>query len=33
MTGQPVEIQADVSAGVPGLSFTGLADTSVVRVA
>jgi magnesium chelatase family protein len=29
--GQAVEIQADVAAGVPGLSFTGLADTSVVE--
>lgn len=29
--GQTVEIQADVAAGVPGLSFTGLADTSVVE--
>ena len=31
VTGAPVEIQADVSSGVPGLSFTGLADTSVVE--
>lgn len=29
--GAVVEIQADLSAGLPGLSFTGLADTSVVE--
>jgi magnesium chelatase family protein len=31
ISGQPVEVQADVSSGVPGLSYTGLADTSVVE--
>jgi magnesium chelatase family protein len=31
VSGQVVEIEADVSGGVPGLSFTGLADTSVVE--
>jgi magnesium chelatase family protein len=31
VAGQLVEIQADVSSGVPGLSYTGLADTSVVE--
>ena len=29
--GQVVEIEADLSAGLPGLSFTGLADVSVVE--
>lgn len=29
--GQLVEIESDISAGLPGLSFTGLADTSVVE--
>jgi magnesium chelatase family protein len=29
--GQLVEIEADLSSGLPGLSFTGLADTSVVE--
>jgi magnesium chelatase family protein len=29
--GQVVEIESDLSAGLPGLSFTGLADTSVVE--
>lgn len=31
VAGQLVEVQADVSNGVPALSFTGLADTSVVE--
>jgi magnesium chelatase family protein len=31
VTGQVVEIEADLSTGLPGLSFTGLADTSVVE--
>lgn len=31
VSGQLVEIQADVCAGVPGLSYTGLADPSVVE--
>ncbi len=29
--GQLVEVQCDISAGLPGLSFTGMADTSVVE--
>jgi magnesium chelatase family protein len=29
--GQVVEVQADLTSGLPGLSFTGLADTSVVE--
>lgn len=29
--GRPVEVQCDVSAGLPGLSFTGRADPSVVE--
>ncbi|MDT4894126.1 MAG: magnesium chelatase family protein [Pseudonocardiales bacterium] len=29
--GQVVEVEADISAGLPGLAFTGLADTSVVE--
>jgi len=29
--GQLVEVQADISQGLPGLSFTGLPDTSVVE--
>jgi magnesium chelatase family protein len=29
--GQLVEVQADLSPGLPGLSFTGMADTSVVE--
>jgi magnesium chelatase family protein len=29
--GQVVEVECDISAGLPGLSFTGLADTSVVE--
>lgn len=28
---QLVEIEADLSQGLPGMSFTGLADTSVVE--
>ncbi|MEP6599788.1 MAG: YifB family Mg chelatase-like AAA ATPase [Actinomycetota bacterium] len=31
VTGQLVEVEADLSAGLPGLSFTGLADVSVVE--
>ena len=31
VSGQVVEIESDISAGLPGLSFTGLADTSVVE--
>ena len=31
IAGQLVDIEADVSAGVPGLFFTGLADTAVVE--
>src|SRR6476660_8371170 len=31
LTGQIVEVQADLSAGLPGLTFTGLPDTSVVE--
>ncbi len=31
VSGQVVEIECDISAGLPGLSFTGLADTSVVE--
>jgi magnesium chelatase family protein len=31
VTGQVVEIEADLSAGLPGLTFTGLADVSVVE--
>jgi len=31
LTGQIVEVQADLSAGLPGLTFTGLRDTSVVE--
>jgi magnesium chelatase family protein len=31
VSGHLVEVEADISAGVPGLSFTGLADTSVVE--
>ena len=31
VAGQVVEVQADISQGLPGLSFTGLADTSVVE--
>jgi len=29
--GTRIEVQCDISAGLPGLSFTGLADTSVVE--
>ena len=29
--GQVVEVEADLSAGLPGLTFTGLADISVVE--
>jgi len=31
VAGQLVEIEADVSAGIPGLSFTGLPDKSVLE--
>ncbi|WP_375489516.1 YifB family Mg chelatase-like AAA ATPase [uncultured Jatrophihabitans sp.] len=31
VTGQLVEVECDISAGLPGLSFTGRADTSVVE--
>ena len=31
VTANLVEVQADISAGLPGLSFTGLADTTVVE--
>ena len=31
VTGQLVEVEADLSAGLPGLTFTGLADVSVVE--
>ncbi|MFN2518488.1 MAG: YifB family Mg chelatase-like AAA ATPase [Jatrophihabitantaceae bacterium] len=31
VSGQIVEIESDISAGLPGMSFTGLADTSVVE--
>ncbi|MCL2781484.1 MAG: YifB family Mg chelatase-like AAA ATPase [Actinomycetia bacterium] len=31
VTGQLVEVEADLSAGLPGLSFTGRADASVVE--
>ncbi|PZS14883.1 MAG: Mg chelatase-like protein [Pseudonocardiales bacterium] len=31
VSGQVVEIESDLSAGLPGMSFTGLADTSVVE--
>jgi magnesium chelatase family protein len=31
VAGQMVEIEADLSAGLPGLTFTGLADVSVVE--
>ena len=31
VAGQLIEIEADLSAGLPGWSFTGLADTSVVE--
>ncbi len=31
LTGQIVEVQADLTAGLPGLTFTGLPDTSVVE--
>jgi magnesium chelatase family protein len=31
LDGRPVEIECDISSGLPGLSFTGLADTSVVE--
>ena len=29
--GQVVEVEADLSAGLPGLTFTGLADAAVVE--
>lgn len=31
VAGQVVEVEADISAGLPGLTFTGLADVSVVE--
>ena len=31
MDGQVVEVEADLSAGLPGLTFTGLADAAVVE--
>ena len=31
ISGQLVEVEADISAGIPGLSFTGLGDVSVVE--
>lgn len=31
LDGQLVEIEADISPGIPGLAFTGLADTAVVE--
>jgi magnesium chelatase family protein len=31
LEGQLVEVQCDISAGLPGLSFTGLPDTSVIE--
>src|SRR5437762_13876111 len=31
ITAHVVEVQVDLSSGLPGLSFTGLADTSVVE--
>ena len=31
LDGQLVEVECDISTGLPGLSFTGLADTSVVE--
>jgi magnesium chelatase family protein len=31
VSGQIVEIESDISTGLPGMSFTGLADTSVVE--
>ncbi|MEP6853710.1 MAG: YifB family Mg chelatase-like AAA ATPase [bacterium] len=31
VTGHPVEVEADLSAGLPGLTFTGLPDTTVVE--
>ncbi|HEU5267571.1 MAG TPA: YifB family Mg chelatase-like AAA ATPase [Jatrophihabitans sp.] len=31
MDGQVVEVECDISAGLPGLAFTGMADTSVVE--
>jgi magnesium chelatase family protein len=31
LAGQVVEVQADLSAGLPGLTFTGLPDTSVLE--
>ena len=31
LAGQIVEVQADLSAGLPGLTFTGLPDMSVVE--
>ena len=31
VSGQVVEIESHISAGLPGMSFTGLADTSVVE--
>lgn len=31
VAGHPVEVEADLSAGLPGLTFTGLPDTTVVE--
>src|SRR4051812_50120560 len=31
LEGELVEVQCDISSGLPGLSFTGLPDTSVVE--
>ena len=31
VSGHPVEVEADLSAGLPGLTFTGLPDTTVVE--
>ncbi|MEP7180471.1 MAG: magnesium chelatase domain-containing protein, partial [Pseudonocardiales bacterium] len=31
VSGQVVEIESDISSGLPGMSFTGLADTAVVE--
>jgi len=31
VSGRPVEVEADLSAGLPGLTFTGLADISVTQ--
>jgi magnesium chelatase family protein len=31
VTGRPIEVEVDISAGLPGLTFTGLADVSVLE--